>query len=135
MTIAIYIAAPQGEAPRARRVAEALRLAGHRVVSSWHAGSGEICEASLTPEGRAAAWATNAIDLSQADVLVALTSENAGRETYCEIGRAIARRTRIVRSLERGGQCLSLSTPAVAVGGARRDADVPAMSVRGGDNG
>lgn len=105
----VYIAAPKGLVVVAKRMAARLRTLGFVVVSTWHE---TVQEGQQDPESfhaRKEVLDTNVAELLSADVVLALTSDDAGRETYVEIGRALAYGKRIVWSLERGGNALSSS--------------------------
>ena len=122
----IYVAAPGVSVVRARAMAERLAADGFEIASRWHAGSEDrIDDAKLTPRQAEDAHASNLFDLNNATLLVALTEENAGRETYAEIGGAVFRGIPIVWSLEKGGACLSRWATEVPVEVVKRDADVP----------
>lgn len=109
----VYIAAPKAEALRARRAASLLRKCGIEVVSTWHETIEEGAEDPFF--GREEILSKNLHDLSRANAVLALTSDNAGRETYVEIGRALERGLRVVWSKERGGDALSSASQQVIV--------------------
>lgn len=105
----VYIAAPKMLVEVAKWLARRLRDMGLVVVSTWHE---VVQEGQQDPEDvctRREVLDTNLRELLSADAVLALTSDDAGRETYVEIGRALAYGKRIVWSLERGGNALSSS--------------------------
>lgn len=102
----IYIAAPKRHAARAR--AAAAQLTRLSVVSTWHrtdppsADPGDYDAACRILEA-------NLADMRRAHIVLALTSETEGRETYVEIGRALALSLPVIMSAERGGLPLSFA--------------------------
>lgn len=128
----VYLACPLQVVARARTVASVIRGAGFPVVSRWHDGNGSIpyvdraflprprqrALMATSPDARdrlddlIASHAMNLIDLEAADVIVALTHDDAdghalGRQTYVEIGQAIALGRPLVWSTEHGGATLA----------------------------
>lgn len=103
----LYIAAPLSEIHRARHVATLVRRHTKiEVVSTWHeqpAADKDPDDPSLCKE----ILATNTYDLLHASCLLALTKDGIGRETYIEIGRAIAWSRPVLWSRQKGGLCLS----------------------------
>lgn len=107
MKFPVYIAAPKAEQARALRMSEALRAVDCEVVSTWH--DTLVPGVSDPDDGAEAAriLGVNRVDLGRASAVVALLSEDAGRETYVEIGRALERNVPVVMVAERGGLPLS----------------------------
>jgi nucleoside 2-deoxyribosyltransferase len=109
----VYIAAPKQAQPRAARIAEILvgsaEIYGYMltVVSSWPETIGPDEEDPTDAAARARILKKNLAELHDADVVLALTDERWGRETYVEIGRALARGVRVVWSDASGGLALS----------------------------
>ena len=106
--VRVYVAAPKVELLRARLIADRLRgLHGVDVCSTWHT---TMQPGAKDPTSRAAAadiLRANLRDLGAAHVMVALPREGVGAETYVEIGRALARRMRVIVSAGKGGVPLS----------------------------
>lgn len=115
MTPRVYIAAPKAEAPRARAVAEALRAARVEVVSRWHAVYEDGAPDPRDPEVGLALLSNNRADLGRANVVVALTADGVGAETYAEIREAQLLGHRVVWSAQRGGLALCCHDPSVRV--------------------
>lgn len=96
----VYVACPLPHASEAQEIARELRAANFEVCSTWHdrQDSDPLFQ--------------NLVGLATADVLVALTWPGAGRETYVEIGRALAKQIPIVwfpqNRADGTGGCLSL---------------------------
>lgn len=103
----VYIAAPKALVLVARLLAKKLRELGFEVVSTWHDTMKEGASDPVWYFERVQILETNLAELSRAEVMLALTSDDAGRETYIEIGRALERGIPIAWSLERGGDALS----------------------------
>jgi len=112
--VRVYIAAPKAELARAKSVASQLRERGIEVTSRWHEVLAEGAKDPTDREERGTVLRHNLADLGRATVMLALTSDGAGRETYVEIGRAIECGIPVVWSIERGGEALSSSSAFVA---------------------
>lgn len=109
----VYIAAPKLLVEVAKEMALRLRSMGLVVVSTWHE---VVQEGQQDPEdvcARREVLDTNLRELLSADAVLALTSDDAGRETYVEIGRALEMGKLVVWSIARGGDALSSSDPSV----------------------
>lgn len=108
--IRVYIAAPKTQVERARGVAALLAaLPGVAVVSTWHR---HVRPTDVDPtdvrEGERI-LGQNVSDQEGSTLTIALTADNEGRETYVEIGRALAAGDDVLWSRERGGLALSAS--------------------------
>jgi len=88
--VRLYIACPRAQTGRARRFADLARAAGIRVVSRWHETTEQDAPEPAFSAARAV-LAENMTDLYAATHLVALLSDEHGRETYVELGRALER--------------------------------------------
>lgn len=104
----VYVAAPAPSVERARSVAGAIAGEGGIIVSTWHEGEGPVSDDGLTVDAARVIAARNLAQIHAADVMVVLTDDRHGRETFVEVGVAIAEEIPIVWSLERGGACLSI---------------------------
>lgn len=104
----VYVAAPSASVERARGVAGMIAREGGLVVSTWHGGDAPVTDEGLTLAAAREIAGRNKAQIAEADVMVVLTDDRHGRETYVEIGLAVAAEIPIVWSVERGGACLSL---------------------------
>jgi nucleoside 2-deoxyribosyltransferase len=113
--LTIYVAAPKSEVLRAREVTH--RLAGIEnvtVVSTWHDTVQPTDQDPADTETTKKILKTNNRDLSWADAMVVITKDGAGRETYVELGRALARGLRVFWLGNEGGGALSCADEMVS---------------------
>lgn len=103
----VYIACPSFYHPFASAVAQAMRGEGIEVVSTWQDQT-EVRQNLPLGEARIA-WQKNMYDLDSAELLLVITYETHGRETYVELGYAIGRGLPVVWLDRGGGECLALS--------------------------
>lgn len=110
----IYVAAPRQEVRRARELARHLVEAGAYITSSW---LGRYVDGEDDPHPRSEVARLLAKEQRQeiwhSELLVALTAEGVGRQTYTEIGTAIEMGIDVIWSAERGGLALVASCPCV----------------------
>jgi nucleoside 2-deoxyribosyltransferase len=94
--VRVYLAAALSCAPAMRDLAVRLRAAGHTVVSTWHdvTASGAIDPSD--DESRAVIVVTNAMQVSDADVVVADSRHGQPCAMYTEIGYALGEGTPVV---------------------------------------
>jgi hypothetical protein len=85
MTASIYIAAPLSEWPVANCIARDLRLAGYRVVSTWHAAMAPGCSDPEHLRARQEALLDNVRELHRADIVIAWTASGTPKATIGEI--------------------------------------------------
>jgi hypothetical protein len=85
MAVSVYIAAPLGEFPLANLIANELRSAGYRVVSTWHADMAPGCKDPEHPKDRMMTLLGNVQELHRADLLVAWTASGTPKATIGEI--------------------------------------------------
>jgi hypothetical protein len=122
----VYVACPLRRTLRARLMAARLVGAGFLVTSRWHEGNGgeaiPYTDRRFAPDRPDLVEANqiNTADLLAADAVVALTSEDddghaEGRQTYVEIGAAIALGKPVVWSSQNGGATLAQVDPLVQV--------------------
>ena len=100
--ICVYVAAPLACAPTAARAATLLREAGHVVVSTWH-DDPELAPRDPADEGERAAIANRCTDeVTESDVLLAITLSGTPRGTLFEAGVACGLSRPIVWLLREG---------------------------------
>lgn len=102
---AIYIAAPLAEAGMCCGVADACRLQGGSVISTWHEVVYQALQRSGVPSAdpgrfetaeRRAILSVNIAELAACDTVLAITDRGLPRATFAEIGYALALGKRVV---------------------------------------
>ena len=109
-TPAVYLAAPLGQAARARHLVRCARTRGCRVVSRWH----DAAPLGAVDPTVAATLHANVADLEAATVLLAVTDRGAPRATLVDIGFALGRGLPVVW-LAGAGANLGTAHPLVTV--------------------
>ena len=100
----VYIATALANYNVAVLWASKLEKAGHTVSSHWHAEVRKASASSIVPVPRdpfseverVAVLRANINDLMSSDAVLAITQDDAGKATYCEIGWALAAGIRVV---------------------------------------
>lgn len=99
----VYIATALANFQLANRWGTKLRDAGHEVASRWHVSVREMTARTevmprdpLSEAERVTVLRANVNDLMSSDAVLAITQDDAGKATYCEIGYALAAGIRVI---------------------------------------
>lgn len=129
--IRVYVAAPRQEVTRAREFARRLVEGSVEVTSSWLETyiDGEEDPIPASKAARDLIYQQD-YEIWYSNILVALTADGVGCQTYVEIGMARAYEMPVIWSAERGGLALGAGGPRISIAATDADALDLALEMR-----